>query len=141
MMQTILYNFVMLITKIHDYILGISMEYNSSLTDKELHFLVIGIFGIALVLMIHPVFHFLAEHGHTMVVTFLYVLTVVLVITFAIEIGQGYYGTGAVELDDVIYGVAGFLAFFFAFSVIRGIVHMIMNAFRKDEEDDPEWLK
>ena len=140
-MQTILYNFVIFITKIHDYLLGMTMKYNSSLTDKELHFLVIGIFGIALVLVLHPVFHFLAEHGHTMVVTFLYVLTVVLVITFAIAIGQGYYGTGAVELDDVIYGVMGFLAFFAVFSVIRGIFHMIMNAFRKDEEDDPEWLR
>ena len=70
-----------------------------------------------------------------MVITFLYVFTVVLVLTFAIEIGQGYYGTGAMEFDDVVYGVAGFLAFFFVFAVIRGIIHLVVRLIRDDEED------
>lgn len=134
-MRTILYNIVMIITKAHDYLLSMAMDFDSSLTDKELHFLIIGALGIILVLALHPLFHLLAEHGHTMVVTFLYVLTVILVLTFAIEIGQGYYGTGAMELDDVIYGVMGFLAFFAVFSVIRGIIHMIFGTFRKDDDE------
>jgi len=39
------------------------------------------------------------------------------------------------ELDDVIYGVMGFLAFFAVFSVIRGIIHMIFRTFRKDDDE------
>ncbi|MBR3147680.1 MAG: hypothetical protein IKF54_06045 [Eubacterium sp.] len=141
-MHTILYNIVMLITRVHNYLLTLNNQFENSFTDKELHFLIIGAFGIALVLLLHPIFLWLSKTGHTMVISFLYVLTVVLVLTFAIEIGQGYYGTGAMELDDVIYGVAGFLAFFAAFSVVRGIIHMITRAFRDDDDDqDPEWLR
>ena len=132
----------MLITRVHNYLLTLNNQFENSFTDKELHFLIIGAFGIALVLLLHPIFLWLSKTGHTMVISFLYVLTVVLVLTFAIEIGQGYYGTGAMELDDVIYGVAGFLAFFAAFSVVRGIIHMITRAFRDDDDDqDPEWLR
>lgn len=140
-MHTIVYNFVMLITRVHNYLLTLNNQFENSFTDKELHFLIIGAFGIALVLLLHPIFLWLSKTGHTMVISFLYVLTVVLVLTFAIEIGQGYYGTGAIELDDVIYGVAGFLAFFAAFSVVRGIIHMITRAFRDNDDDEPEWLR
>ena len=140
-MHTIVYNFVMLITRVHNYLLTLNNQFENSFTDKELHFLIVGAFGIALVLLLHPIFLWLSKTGHTMVISFLYVLTVVLVLTFAIEIGQGYYGTGAMELDDVIYGVAGFLAFFAAFSVVRGIIHMITRAFRDDDDDEPEWLR
>lgn len=140
-MHTIVYNFVMLITRVHNYLLTLNNQFENSFTDKELHFLIVGAFGIALVLLLHPIFLWLSKTGHTMVISFLYVLTVVLVLTFAIEIGQGYYGTGAMELDDVIYGVAGFLAFFAAFSVVRGIIHMITRAFRDNDDDEPEWLR
>ena len=131
----------MLITRVHNYLLTLNNQFENSFTDKELHFLIVGAFGIALVLLLHPIFLWLSKTGHTMVISFLYVLTVVLVLTFAIEIGQGYYGTGAMELDDVIYGVAGFLAFFAAFSVVRGIIHMITRAFRDNDDDEPEWLR
>ena len=131
----------MLITRVHNYLLTLNNQFENSFTDKELHFLIVGAFGIALVMLLHPIFLWLPKTGHTMVISFLYVLTVVLVLTFAIEIGQGYYGTGAMELDDVIYGVAGFLAFFAAFSVVRGIIHMITRAFRDNDDDEPEWLR
>jgi len=130
-MNTILYGVVMLISHIHNYFLSWNDSIENSFTDKELHFIIIGAFGVALILILHPLFLWLARTGHTMVISFLYVFTVILVITFAIEIGQGYYGTGAMEFDDVIYGIAGFLAFFAVFAVIRGIVHFIMKLVKK----------
>lgn len=130
-MNTILYGVVMLISHIHSYFLSWNDSIENSFTDKELHFIIIGAFGVALILILHPLFLWLARTGHTMVISFLYVFTVILVITFAIEIGQGYYGTGAMEFDDVIYGIAGFLAFFAVFAVIRGIVHFIMKLVKK----------
>lgn len=130
-MNTILYGVVMLISHIHNYFLSWNDSIENSFTDKELHFIIIGAFGVALILILHPLFLWLARTGHTMVISFLYVFTVILVITFAIEIGQGYYGTGAMEFDDVIYGIAGFLAFFAVFTVIRGIVHFIMKLVKK----------
>jgi len=134
-MQTILYNFVMLITKVHNYLLTLNNQFENSFTDKELHFLIVGAFGIGLLLVLHPIFLWLSNHGHTMVISFLYVLTVIVVLTFAIEIGQGYYGTGAMEFDDVVYGVAGFLAFFVVFAAIRGLIHLIFR-FIKDEDEE-----
>ena len=135
-MQTILYNFVMLITRVHNYLLTLNNQFENSFTDKELHFLIVGAFGLGLVFVLHPIFLWLAKHDHTMIISFLYVFTVVLVLTFAIEIGQGYYGTGAMEFDDVVYGVAGFLSFFLVFAVIRGFIHLVMHFIRSEEEED-----
>ena len=125
----------MLITKVHNYLLTLNNQFENSFTDKELHFLIVGAFGIGLLLVLHPIFLWLSNHGHTMVISFLYVLTVIIVLTFAIEIGQGYYGTGAMEFDDVVYGVAGFLAFFVIFAAIRGLIHFILR-FIKDEDEE-----
>lgn len=135
-MQTILYNFVMLITRVHNYLLTLNNQFENSFTDKELHFLIVGAFGLGLVFVLHPIFLWLAKHDHTMIISFLYVFTVVLVLTFAIEIGQGYYGTGAMEFDDVVYGVAGFLSFFLVFAVIRGFIHLVMHFIRSEDEEN-----
>lgn len=134
-MQTLLYYIITFINNIHNSILGWNDQIENSFTDKELHFIVIGIFGIALILILHPIFLWLARTGHTMIISFLYVFTVILVVTFAIEIGQGYYGTGAMEFDDVVYGIGGFLAFFVVFLVIRAIVHMIMRFIDRHTSD------
>ena len=145
-METLIYNFVMFVARIHSYILSLNDQIENSFTDKELHFIIVGAFGIALVLVLHPLFLWLAKTGHTMVITFLYVITVILVLTFAIEIGQGFYGTGSMEFDDVRYGVGGFLVFFCIFLVIRGIIHLIMNLTHKGKGksdkkyDDPEYF-
>ena len=135
-MQTILYNFVMLTTRVHNYLLTLNNQFENSFTDKELHFLIVGAFGLGLVFVLHPIFLWLAKHDHTMIISFLYVFTVVLVLTFAIEIGQGYSGTGAMEFDDVVYGVAGFLSFFLVFAVIRGFIHLVMHFIRSEDEED-----
>lgn len=50
-----------LIAKIHTFILGINDSYEYEFTDKQLHFLVIGILGMILILLIHPIFKYLAK--------------------------------------------------------------------------------
>ncbi len=131
-METILYFIVSLIAKIHNYIMSLNDSIETSFTDKELHFIVIGLLGIFLVFGIYPVFKWLANTGHTMVITWIYVFTVIIVLTFAIEIGQGVTGTGNMELADITAGVLGFLAAFAVFAVIRGIYHLIVNHFFRD---------
>ncbi|HIZ81736.1 MAG TPA: hypothetical protein H9722_06555 [Candidatus Mediterraneibacter pullistercoris] len=131
-METILYFIVSLIAKIHNYIMSLNDSIETSFTDKELHFIVIGLLGIFLVFGIYPVFKWLANTGHTMVITWIYVFTVIIVLTFAIEIGQGVTGTGNMELADITAGVLGFLAAFAVFAVIRGIYHLIVNHFSRD---------
>lgn len=133
-MKELLYEIVGVIAQIHTFIMNLNDEKGSSFTDKELHFLVIGILGIAMVFVLYPLFKFLANTGHTMVIAFFYVITVLVVITFAIEIGQGITGTGVMEFDDIVYGIGGFLAMFLVFIIIRGIYHLILSLFKKEEK-------
>ena len=126
-METILYNFVMLVSRIHTYFLTWNDSIENSFDDKMLHFIIIGGFGIAMVLVLHPIFLWLSKTGHTMVISFFYVLSAILVLTFAIEIGQGFYGTGIMEFDDVRFGVGGFLVFFAIFIAVRGVIHLILR--------------
>ena len=51
-MQTFLYNIVALISRVHSYILTLNDQSENSFTDKELHFIVIGCLGIALILVL-----------------------------------------------------------------------------------------
>ena len=126
-METIIYAIVRLVARIHNFILTWNDSIETSFTDKELHFLVIGIVGIILICILHPLFLWLSRSGHTMIISFFYVFTVIIVIAFAIEIGQGLTGTGSMEKGDITYGILGFLCFFIIFAIIRAIVHLIIR--------------
>ena len=127
-MEQIIYAIIGLVARIHNSILTWNDSIETSFTDKELHFLVIGVVGILLIFAVHPLFLWLSKTGHTMIVSFLYVFTVIIVIAFAIEIGQGITGSGSMEQGDITYGILGFLFFFAIFAVIRGIIHLIIKA-------------
>ena len=68
-----------------------------------------------------------------MVITWLYVFTVVIVLAFAIEIGQWYTGTGSMDSEDIAYGIMGFLVMFFIFAVLRGLYHGIKAMVYRDD--------
>lgn len=118
-MRDIIYLFTTWIARLHESIIGINDDGQYNMTDKQLHFWVIGLFGLALILIIQPVFKGLAENDLTLVITWIYVFTVVLVITFAIEIGQWYTGSGVMESEDIFYGITGFLVLFVIYAIIR----------------------
>ena len=87
-MRELLYGCVGLISKFHEKIMQLNNAYEANFTDKELHFLVIGLLGLGIIFVIYPLFKFFAKHDHEMVIAWIYVFTVLVVITFAIEIGQ-----------------------------------------------------
>ena len=103
---------VVLIAKVHTKILTLNDTFGWALSDKWLHFIVIGLLGLAMLFVLQPLFKWLATHDGTLLITFIYVFTVILVITFAIEIGQWYSGTGDMDFYDIASGVAGFFVFF-----------------------------
>ena len=92
-MSELIYRFIYMVANVHERIIGINDAGGYYFTDKQLHFIVVGLFGMALIFVLYPIFKLLAKTGHTMVITWLYVFTVVLVLCFAIEIGQWYSGT------------------------------------------------
>jgi hypothetical protein len=131
-MKHILYTIIDLISRAHEYFMALNDEHALFLTDKQLHFLVIGLIGMALIFVLHPLFTILAKTDHVMVISWLYVFTVIIVLTFAIEIGERASGLGKMEFADIAFGVVGFMVMFAAFAVVRGIFRYIIDIFKRD---------
>ena len=125
-MRELLYWGVGIVAKLHDQIMQLNNAYETNFTDKELHFLVIGLLGMAMLFVIYPLFKYLARKNKELVIAWIYVFTVVMVITFAIEIGQKITGTGHMEFSDIMFGVAGFLLMFMVFVILRWIYHGVL---------------
>lgn len=126
-MERLLYWMVEIIAKIHNRLLMLNDAYEYNFSDKELHFLIIGALGMAMIFVVHPVFKWLVKHDHIMVVSWIYVFTLIIVITFAIEIGQRVTHTGTMEFADIMFGVLGFICMFLVFSVFRGLYHLVLK--------------
>ena len=124
-MKEFLYEIMKWIAKFHSYFMRLNDQYEYDFTDKELHFIIIGVLGMGLIFVIYPVLKWLAKHNHIMVIAWTYVFTLILVLTFAIEIGQKVSGTGVMEFADIMFGIVGFMAMFAVFAVLRGIWHLI----------------
>ena len=119
------------IAKIHDTILTLNDGFPTVFTDKQLHFLVIGVTGMILFFLVHPIFKALAKNGHIIAVSWFYVFTLIIGMTFAIEIGQQVTHTGSMEFTDIVFGVAGFLMMFGIFAILRMIVMGIIRLIKK----------
>ena len=125
------------LSRAHNYILTLNDRFEYSFSDKELHFLVIGAIGLALILLVYPVFRLLANHNRVLAITWIYVLTVLLVLTFAIEIGQRITGSGTMDFSDVVAGMGGFFAVTGVIVVLRLLlwtVRSIVKAIRRGRE-------
>ena len=132
-MVKFLYWCVEIIARIHTALMQLNNAYEVQFTDKELHFLVIGLLGMAMIFVVHAVVLWLAKNNHLMTITFIYVFTAIVVITFAIEIGQKATGTGHMEFADIMAGLVGFLLMFAVFAIIRAIVHFFAGKCRKSQ--------
>ncbi len=139
MLKKLLYQIVDWVAMVHALVIKLNNRFEGTLSDKQLHFLVIGILGMLLVLIIHPVFRHLAKTNHVMIITWTYVFTLILVITFAVEIGQQISHTGDMEFADIVFGIGGFIAMFAVFAIIRSAVLRIPRIIRwwKNAVKDP----
>ena len=134
-MVKFLYWIIEVITRFHNVLLSLNDANEYNFTDKELHFLIIGVLGMLLIFAVHPLFLYLAKRKHIMTISWIYVFTLMIVMTFAIEIGQGFSRTGTMDFDDIMFGLVGFLAFYLVFVTIRAILRFILRLFRRDEEE------
>ena len=97
---------------IHSWIMQLNNNLEPAFSDKELHFLVIGAVGMVIFLVVHPIVKFLTRRGWEMAVSWMYTMTLIIVLTFGIEIGQKVTSTGKMEFADIVFGVGGFLVAF-----------------------------
>jgi hypothetical protein len=113
-----------IVNVLHDYIWTFSDSMGFNFSDKDLHLWVMGIIGIISFLIVHIVFIKLAQYSIT-AISFIYTLTVMLVLVFAIEIQQKITGRGQMEFDDAVIGIWGFFLFFLGFLFLKGIFILI----------------
>ena len=122
MLKELLYQAVDWIASVHDWISSLNNTFEGVLSDKELHFIVIGAIGLMLILLVYPLFKLLANHNRVLAITWIYALTVLLVLTFAIEIGQRLNGSGTMDFSDVVAGMGGF----FAVTAVIVTLHLLL---------------
>ena len=120
--------FVRGIAHFHELILTLNDSTALFLTDKQLHFIVMGAVGMAMLLVVYPVFSLLSKN-HVLMIAWIYVFTVLVMLSFAIEIGQGLSGTGTMDMRDVISGLAGFLLLFLVFAAARAVFRFLLHLF------------
>ena len=131
MLKDRLYDIVAWIARVHESIWAYNRGFDSPFTDKELHFIVIGATGTLLLLLALPLFRFLSRRGRGDFLAWLFTLTAVMLIAFAIEIGQHMTNTGSMELEDIVYGVIGFLAASGGFFLLYLLFRFFRWLFRK----------
>lgn len=120
-----------IIYKTHTYFLSMNDSFEAQLSDKQLHFLIIGLLGIGMLLVIYPLFKWMAKKNLTVLISWFYVFTVLVVITFAIEIGQWYSYTGEMDFNDILAGLVGYFAMSFIFLLVVAIIELIKSIFKK----------
>lgn len=124
-MKEFLYGIVAIIAEIHTYLMQLNDDYEFYFNDKELHFIIIGLLGMVMVIAIYPIFKQLAKKKHYLTLTWIYVFTLIIVITFAIEIGQKVSNTGNMDFGDIVFGVVGFIAMYAVYASIVTIINLI----------------
>ena len=134
-MKAILYKIVDYIAIAHNRIMSLNNAYEFRLSDKELHFVVIGIIGMILFFVVNPLFKALAKKDMIHTISWIYSLTLIIVLTFAIEIGQHITHTGNMEFADIAFGVVGFIFIYLIYAVIRGIIVGIAKLLFKKDQD------
>ena len=129
-MPTLLHRFVKWIARLHDFILTLNDTFEYNLTDKQLHFLCIGLLGVLLLLLVYPLFKLLNRKNRILEIAWIYVFTVLVAISFAIEIGQRLSGSGSMDFDDIVAGMLGFFAITGVLVAVRLLLFIIRRTVR-----------
>lgn len=119
--------FVMLIAEIVNEIHDILIDlFGIHMTDKELHFWIIGIIGMASFFVVYLFFKLIEKmKWSTSIYSFIYTFTGMIVLVFAIELQQAITNRGNMEFADAIAGLKGFLVLFIIYAIIGLIFYAI----------------
>ncbi|EMI09543.1 hypothetical protein [Anoxybacillus gonensis] len=128
---------VEIVNMIHDIVLEVSESAGFYVTDKVLHFWIIGFLGMFFFFFVHAIFKVLAEWSLTPI-SFFYTFTVLVVIVFAIEIEQKITGRGQMELSDAVVGLYGFLLLFGCYMFVKLLIKLILFFINKNNRSSNE---
>ena len=118
MFEMLLREMTLIMAQVHDSMMRLNDGFELHMSDKDWHFIIMAVMGMAMFFLVHAVFKRLAKWSIT-AVSFIYVFTVMTVLGFAIEIGQRISGTGQMDFSDIVAGLYGVLAFFAVYTAYR----------------------
>lgn len=127
-MKEFLYLIIDLFTSFSAFFSKLMGLLGFDLNDKQLHFIIIGILCMLIYFLVQAGFRRLAKLSIT-ILSFIYTLTVGIVIAFAIEIGQWKSGTGQMDFSDIVYGIYGFILLFIAFQLTAFLIRFIIKKY------------
>lgn len=118
-----------MMNQIHDavmYGMGVNM------TDKQMHFWVIGFIGLATFLVGYVVIKIIQQlKFNTTILSFLFTFILMTVFVFAIEIQQAVTNSGNMEFADAVAGLWGFIVFFLVYAIVAGFFYSIFRVLRR----------
>ncbi len=108
MMESIIKLTVFIINEIHKYLIALLPSFGFNFSDKELHFLVFGVIGFIMFILTDIIFKKIAKWNLS-ILSFIYTITILIILTLNIEIQQKITGEGNMEFNDVVAGTLGFV--------------------------------
>lgn len=118
-----------IINEVHDVL---NQLFGMSMTDKDLHFWVMGIIGILLFIGIYLVIKMIEKMKFSAtILSFGFTFTVMTVLVFAIEIQQAITNRGNMEFADAAMGLWGFVVFFAIYAIVMGVVYSVYTHMKK----------
>ena len=120
------------INNLHDFLIIIFNEYGFNLTDKDLHFWIMGFIGIFIFFSVYVISKWLSKLRFGITgLSFLFTLTFMFVLVFAIEIQQAITSRGNMEFMRCIIGLWGFIVFFIVYICIAIIFLLSKMGYQK----------
>jgi hypothetical protein len=102
------------VNQLHDMIMHAFSRMGFQLSDKDLHFWIMGFIGIFVFFFVYLAFKLMETlKWSTAIFSFIYTFTVMVVLVFAIEIQQAITNRGNMDFVDAVIGLWGFLVFFY----------------------------
>ncbi|MTI84232.1 MAG: hypothetical protein FH756_10045 [Firmicutes bacterium] len=119
-----------LINDLHDFIVSAFGILGISVSDKDLHFGLIGFIGLVLFFVVDAMFKQISRWNIS-VLSFVYTFTVLVVLVFGLEIQQKITGRGEMDFDDIVAGLWGFVVMFGGLLAVKGLVYSIRRLWGK----------
>lgn len=120
-----------IVNNIHDILISM---FGIQMTDKALHFWVIGIIGMVVFIMVYICFKVVEKiKWSTTALSFIYTFTIVVILVFAIELQQAITKRGNMEFSDAVAGLYGFLVFFAVYAIVALIVYFLVKKFNNKQ--------
>lgn len=117
-MLEVLKSAVSIINRLHGILLLIVEKLGLQLGDKQLHFWILGVIGIILFVAVDAAFRWISKWSVS-ALSFVYTLTILVVVALTMEIQQQITRRGALDFNDIIAGIWGFMVLFGLYILVR----------------------